>query len=190
MVVMTSLLTGPPRGTALTAHAVAHMLESGQLDDSPGYELIDGVLIQVPAPSPEHQYAQTALLERFFAARATDMRVLAAPFDILSEDTAVQPDIVVIRRTPVRHEYLEEIPMLAVEILSPSTALRDVNTKFKRYERAGIASYWVVDPIGLRLIVWELREGRYVEVADVGPGDEWTSSRPFEVTIRPAELFD
>jgi len=70
------------------------------------------------------------------------------------------------------------------------TALRDLNTKFKRYERAGIPSYWVVDPIALRFTAWELRDGRYVEVADIGPDDEWTSVRPFEVTIRPAELLD
>jgi len=97
---------------------------------------------------------------------------------------------VVVRRAPATSRFLEDIPILAVEILSPSTALRDLNTKFVRYERAGIASYWVVDPIELRLIVWELRAGRYVEVADIGPGGEWMASQPFEVMIRPGELLD
>jgi len=188
MVVMTSLHTGPPRGTALTAYAVAHMMESGQLDER--HELIDGVLIEMPAPSHEHQFVQAALLKLFFAVETKNVRVLAAPFDILSEDTAVQPDIVVIRRSRVTTQYLEEIPLLAVEILSPSTALRDLNTKFKRYERAGIPSYWVVDPIELRLVAWELHGDRYAEVADIGPESEWTSTQPFEVTIRPTELID
>ena len=190
MVVMTSTEAGLPRGTSLTAYALAHMIETGQLDEWPRYELIDGVLSEMPGPSDEHQFVQAALLERFFAARPRDVRVLASPFDILREDTVVQPDIVVIRRTPVTTGYLEEIPLLAVEILSPSTALRDLNTKFKRYERAGIASYWVVDPITLRFTAWELQDGRYVEVADIGPDGDWTSSEPFEVTIRPSELLD
>jgi len=40
------------------------------------------------------------------------------------------------------------------------------------------------------LIDGELVDGRYVEVADVGPGESWTASRPFEVTIAPGELTD
>ena len=30
----------------------------------------------------------------------------------------------------------------------------------------------------------------HVEVADVGPGESWTASRPFEITIAPGELTD
>ncbi len=190
MVVMTSMETGLPRGTSLTAYALAHLIETGQLDEWPAYELIDGVLSEMPGPSHEHQYVQAALLKRFFPLETGETRVLASPFDILREDTVVQPDIVVVRRHAPTGKYLEEIPLLVVEILSPSTALRDLNTKFKRYERAGVASYWVVDPLTLRFTAWELLEGRYAEVADIGPGDEWTSTQPFEVTIRPSELLD
>jgi len=58
------------------------------------------------------------------------------------------------------------------------------------YERAGIPSYWVIDPAELRLIAWELQDGRYVEVADVAADAEWTASLPFEVVIRPGTPLD
>lgn len=35
---------------------------------------------------------------------------------------------------------------------------------------------------------YELVDGVYVEIADVGADDAWTAERPFPVTIRPGEL--
>lgn len=79
---------------------------------------------------------------------------------------------------------------MAVEILSPSTRLLDLNLKRARYERAGVASYWIIDPLEPRLLVLELRNGLYVEVADVGADEEWAATSPFPVTVRPGELVD
>jgi Uma2 family endonuclease len=114
--------------------------------------------------------------------------VLAAPTDVvLAEDTGVQPGLLVARREDFTDQALPTPPLLAVEVLSPSTRLVDLNLKMARFERAGVASYWVVDPDVPRLVAWELREGRYVEVA----GDEaWTASTPYAVTVRPSQLLD
>ena len=49
-------------------------------------------------------------------------------------------------------------------------------------------SYWVVDPINPRLRAWELRDGEYVEIADVSGAEEWTAELPFALTIRPVDL--
>lgn len=38
------------------------------------------------------------------------------------------------------------VPDLAVEILSPSTELKDRTTKRAEYAMAGVAEYWIVDP--------------------------------------------
>ncbi len=192
MGVMTSLspgadlLAGIPVGRALTALDVAELC-----DERIRYELIDGVLIEMPSPSRPHQRAVVRLIGLLLAAEPPGAEVLTAPFDILSEDTAVQPDVIVIPKGPTAaHGYVEGAPLLVVEVLSPSTALYDLNTKFKRYERAGVTSYWVIDPVKLRLIAWELRDGEYVEVADVTGKESWTAELPFPVTITPAELVD
>lgn len=123
-------------------------------------------------------------------AAPAELRVLAAPLDIvLSNDTVVEPDVLVARRSDFTATNLPAVPLLVVEVLSPSTRLIDLNMKKERYERAGIASYWVIDPADLHLSVHELRDGRYVEVVDVGPDVTWTATVPYPVTIRPADLL-
>ncbi|WP_181411104.1 Uma2 family endonuclease [Nocardioides humi] len=173
-----------PQGQVLTAYDVAELWEPHRR-----LELINGVLTVMTGPSIEHQWAQMQLLKLLFAAAPSHLASLAAPFDILSEDTAVQPDIMVIDPSAlVGTDPIECIPLLVIEILSPSTALYDLNTKFKRYERAGIASYWVVDPLAGRLIVWELRDGEYAKVVDATGDEPWTAAAPFPVTIVPSGL--
>lgn len=184
MVTMTALETGIPIGKTLTAYDVAELP-----DDGNRYELIDGVLDVVPSPSPDHQWVVARLLQALLGAQPSSMMTFPAPFDILADDTAVQPDIIVTASDLPREASFRALPLLAVEILSPSTAVRDLNTKFRRYERAGIQSYWVVDPLDPRLIAWGLRNGRYTKVADVRGEEAWTAAQPFEVTITPAQLL-
>lgn len=64
----------------------------------------------------------------------------------------------------------------------------DLLLKRDRYERAGVGSYWVVDPDEPRLVAWELRSGRYEQVADVAGEQSWTSTHPLVVTLTPALL--
>lgn len=181
MGVMTTL----PRGRGLVVEDLEAMP-----DDGNRYELLDGVLVVTPSPGIPHQWAQAELFTLLRQHCPPDLKVLMAPLDVLSPDTAVQPDILVAQRSDLTGEYLMVQPLLAVEVLSPSTRAHDLNVKFTRYERYGILSYWVVDPERLSLVAWELRGGRYVEVADVGPDDAWAATRPFEVTVHPGRLRD
>ncbi len=182
MVVMTTL----PRGRALTVADIEAMPDDGRR-----YELIDGVLVVSPTPAWRHQDVQGALLVLLRGAAPDHLRVLGAPVAaIIDERTWVEPDIIVAPKSDFGDTYLERPPLLAAEVLSPSNRIYDLNTKFARYERAGIGSYWVVDPEERRLVVWELTDGRYVEIADIGPGECWSAIRPFPVTIAPGDLTD
>lgn len=62
--------------------------------------------------------------------------------------------------------------------------------KRERYERAGTPAYWIVDPDGPSLLACELRDGRYDEVAHVGPGATWTATIPFTVSLTPGVWAD
>lgn len=158
-------------------------------DDGHRYEIVDGTLIVSPGPELRHQVVQARLLATLISSCPDDLIVFATPTDLLlADDTVVQPDVLVVRRADVRGRRLTATPALVVEILSPSTRLIDLNLKRARYERAGVPAYWAVDPDGPRLTVWELRDRSYVEVAAVGPDEEWTAAAPYAVTLRPGSF--
>lgn len=158
-------------------------------DDGHRYEIIDGVLLVNAAPAPRHQRVQVLLTALLLEAAPEGLWVLVAPTDVfLAEDTVVQPDIVVAAESDFDATGLPVAPLLAVEVLSPSTQLVDRNLKRDRYERAGVQSYWVVDPEQPCLTAFELRDGRYVLAAGVRRGESWTARHPFPVTIEPSTL--
>jgi Uma2 family endonuclease len=114
-----------------------------------------------------------------------------APFAVrLAEDTELQPDVLVARRADLTERHLPAPPLLAVEVLSPSTRLIDRNLKRARFEAAGCQSFWVVDPDGLELTAWELADGAYNQVADVSGREAFHATKPFPVTVVPADLLD
>ena len=69
-------------------------------DDGHRYELIDGCLIVSPAPSRRHQRVVVNLTVLLHPRCPEDLEVLVAPFDVaLSDDSVVQPDLLVARRS-------------------------------------------------------------------------------------------
>lgn len=167
-------------------------LAADRPDDGLRYELLDGVLVVTPAPSPRHQEAAFSLGILLRAACPPESKVLLAPLDVdISDDTLLQPDVVVFRREQADRRQVNGAPLLAVEVLSPSTRRLDLHLKRSRYEAAGTASYWVVDPgEPPALTAWELRAGRYVEVASVTGAEKFAAELPFPVTVVPDELVD
>lgn len=158
-------------------------------DDGLRYELIDGVLLVTPAPGYAHQLAVVRLLRRLDDAAPADCRVLVAPFDVvLDESSVVIPDVIVARRSDFTAKNLPAAPLLAVEVLSPSTRRIDQGRKLDKYRRAGIGSYWLVDPLVPSLVAWELRDGEYVRVAAVSGSEAYVAAAPFPVTVVPADL--
>src|SRR3954470_13652995 len=99
-------------------------------DDGHRYELIDGALIVTPAPSWQHQTIVGELHVLLHAACPAHLQVLLARFDVvLALNTVVQPDLLVARRSDLTLRDLPTAPLLAVEVLSPSTRLIDLALK-------------------------------------------------------------
>lgn len=160
-------------------------------DDGHRYELIDGTLIVTPAPVPRHQIVVGELYLLLRRSCPDDLRVLLAPLDVvLAVDTVVQPDLLVTRRSDLSERNLPTAPLLAVEVVSPSTRLVDLNLKRARYEQAGCPSYWVVDPDVVSLTAWELQDQRYVEVAHVINDEMFRTCLPYPLQFLPADLLD
>lgn len=173
-----------PQSRPLTADDLALLP-----DDGHRYELVDGTLVVTPAPSTRHQRAVARLLRTLSDAVPDDLEVLTGPFDVrLADDTVLQPDVLVCRRADLTEQDLPTAPLLAVEVLSPSTRLIDLTLKHARYEAAACPAYWVVDPDVPSLRAWELRDGTYVEVAAVEGTDRFSATRPCPVAFSPADL--
>lgn len=178
--------------TAVTAIGFGRAYTSDDLaampDDGRRYEVLDGALLVTPAPSWPHQHVVVELLARLYAACPDDQEILCAPFDYRQSDTTtLQPDVLVARVEDLTYGNLPKAPLLAVEVRSPSTALIDRELKRAAYERAGVPSYWIVDPgPGPTVTVFELRDGRY------GDGRVCTDvvevAQPFELRFEVADL--
>lgn len=159
-------------------------------DDGHRYELVDGALLVTPAPAHIHQRIVSNLVVLLKLACPPELEALVAPFDVvLSADTVLQPDLLVAARADFTKRDLPMAPLLAVEVLSPSTRRIDLMLKFSRFEAAGCAAYWVVDPDTPSLIAWELQDGAYTQVAKVTGTEPARLTSPFDVTVVPADLI-
>lgn len=183
MTTMTTL----PFGRPLTRADLVELPD----DDGHRYELIDGVLLVSPGPRHGHQVVVGNLHVLLRGACPPDLQVILAPFAVaLAEDTEVQPDLLVAPRSQFTETELPGPPLLAVEVLSPSTRRVDLLLKRDRLEAAGVPSYWLVDPDEPAVTVLELQEGRYAQVAHVAGEQACEVSRPFPLALTPARLRD
>jgi Uma2 family endonuclease len=124
------------------------------------------------------------------AARPEGQQAYAGPLDWFVDDRNVYvPDLLVARRQDLTERNLVRPPVLAVEVLSPSTRSVDLVRKRAAYEKAGLAHYWVVDPTLPAVTVLERVGGRLVEVAAAKGDEALALERPFPVTVVPAQLL-
>jgi Uma2 family endonuclease len=138
-----------------------------------------------------HQSVLFELAVQLRNACPTQLKVYVAPLDVAyADDTVLQPDVLVVDRPSAGQLKLTNGPLLAVEILSPSTRHLDLAFKRARYEAARCPSYWVIDPSGPSIVCWELTDGTYLEVARADGNERVTLTKPFPLTISPADLID
>jgi Uma2 family endonuclease len=170
-----------------TADLVREMPEDGNR-----YEVVHGELLVTPAPRMVHQHAVGELFVALHAyLRHEPIGVVwMSPADLSwAPDVLVQPDIFVAPVAQSRGGQWSDIQslLLAVEVLSPSSARADRFTKRRLYQEAGVPTYWLVDTDRRLAEEWtpdammpRVERERLV----------WTpegASRPFEMPI--ASLF-
>jgi len=171
-------------------------------DDGERWELIGGqAWCMSPAPRTRHQEIQAQLITalRIFLKGASG-KAYDAPFDVLfpepgedddEVDTVVQPDIVVFfDKSKITEAGARGAPDFIVEILSPSTAKKDLGDKFALYERHGVREYWAVDPDAEVVHSWSLGEdGKYARERLHAKGAEVASTAIEGFSVDSGELF-
>jgi len=140
-------------------------------DDDERWELIDGIPYAMsPGPSTIHQRISIDLTRQFSSfLKGKPCQVFAAPFDVRlnalgdDDDDVFQPDLLIVcDRAKIDDKGLNGAPDMAIEILSPSTAIRDKLLKFNKYQHAGVREYWIVYPADKMVQVFILENGRYL----------------------------
>ena len=144
-----------------------------QWPDDERWELIDGVPYMMAAPQRIHQLI---CFEVGFQIRSylTDRRcgIYAAPFDVrlprqneADDDivTTIQPDVSVIcDPDKLDDKGCRGAPDWIIEVLSPSTALQDMDRKRWLYERHGVKEYWIIHPADRWVMIYTRDEnGQY-----------------------------
>jgi Uma2 family endonuclease len=133
-------------------------------DDGNRYELFGGELLVTPSPAPRHQAVVAALSRRLgsYLHEGHLGHVYTSPADLpLDGNQVAQPDLFVILGPTIGNLTWEEVPLpvLAIEVLSPSTARYDRQVKRSWYPRTGI-EYWIVDPDGRVMERWRATDQR------------------------------
>ena len=125
-------------------------------------ELIDGVIYDMASPTAIHQILSTELcniIRSYISQQKGRCIVMAAPMDVqldCDDKTMVQPDVMVVcDRDKITRKCIYGAPDLAVEILSDSTKKKDMYVKLGKYMDAGVREYWLVDPKGKKVIVYD-----------------------------------
>jgi len=166
------------------------------LEDEKRYEVINGRLIEMPAPTPWHQDVSGNLefIMRKFVREKGVGKVYDAPIDVVLGDRYVlQPDIVFISKD--RLEIIGEKaiigpPDLVVEIISPATIRRDTVVKKGIYEKFGVREYWIVYPDERAIEVWVLSDKGKYELFSVAEREGKVKSKVLEgLEVELKEVF-
>ena len=144
-------------------------------DDGNKYELVRGELFVTPPPTYTHESigARLAVLVVPYVAREGLGLAFQGHAVVRYDDSEVGPDLMVRadHRGPDADWDNAPVPILIVEIASPSTRRRDREQKRSLYMDAGVEEYWMIDP-----------ERRSVTVARAGQQDAETTG---ELSWRP-----
>lgn len=153
--------------------------------DNERWELIAGEAFAMsPAPRKQHQRLTLKLakdIDSFLEGKPCEAYI--APFDVFltdesdEADTVVQPDVLVVcDPDKVQDDGVHGAPDLVAEVLSDSTAFKDLTQKKAAYERAGVKEYWVLNPESCSILLFVLENGRYKPAREILKGSPAESS--------------
>ncbi len=164
-------------------------------DDGQRYEIVNGVLLMAPAPTPEHQ--SIAVRIAYYLFPHIDLagigKLFTAPIDVeLGLNDVFQPDLVVVLNEHLNRVAAKRIigaPDLVIEVASPGTATYDRLTKYEEYAQAGITEYWIVKPTTRTVEVLVLKDEDYRSLG-VFRGQQTLPSRIVpNLPVRVEQLF-
>ena len=167
---VTSAAEGLPR-RRFTVAEVEAMVAAGVMEEDERVELIGGELVPMSPKGNQHEVMKAALLRRWYRAVPDDLDLVPETTFRLSEDTYLEPDVVIYpRATGIRGLGANNV-LLVVEI-ADSSLRYDIGRKAALYASFGIRELWVIDAVQLTTRVFrEPAADGYRSANDFGPAD-------------------
>jgi Uma2 family endonuclease len=167
---VTSAAEGLPR-RRFTVAEVEAMVAAGVMEEDERVELIGGELVPMSPKGNHHEVVKTALLARWYRASPGDVLLTPETTFRLSEDTYLEPDIVIYPRTSGLRGLTGASVLLVVEI-ADSSLRYDTGRKAALHASFGIRELWVIDAVRLTTRVFrEPAADGYRNTQDFGATD-------------------
>ena len=150
---MTPALFAAPRLRRWTKDEYHAMGALGWFEDQQ-VELLDGEIVQMPAPKNSHCVSTDSVAEvlRFWFPKDRYWVRMQMPLD-LGLESEPQPDVAVVDGPKSTYSDHPQTALLVVEV-SDTTLAMDRHRKACLYARAGIQEYWIVNLVGQQLEIY------------------------------------
>ncbi|HZZ63693.1 MAG TPA: Uma2 family endonuclease [Roseiarcus sp.] len=167
---VTTAAEGLPR-RRFTVAEVEAMVAAGVMEEDERVELIGGELVPMSPKGNHHEVVKVALLDRWFRLRPREVAVAPETTFCLSEDTYLEPDVVICPRSAWPAGLSGATVLLVVEI-ADSSLRYDMGRKAGLYAGFGIRELWVIDAVRLTAGIFRdpAAEG-YREARDFGASE-------------------
>ena len=173
---VTSAAEGLPR-RRFTVAEVEAMVAAGVMDEDERVELIGGELVPMSPKGNHHEVLKAALLRRWYRSAPDEVDLIPETTFRLSEDTYLEPDVVIYPRPSGIRGLKADNVLLVVEI-ADSSLRYDIGRKAALYASFGVRELWVIDAV--RLTARVFRDPA---------ADGFRDARDFDFVDRLASLF-
>jgi len=141
---------------AITTTPLLTFEEFERLPDTPGKrELLEGEVIELPVPQFKHsanahtifRSLDTAIGAAHARSEAVELGEVYIEMGYqLSTRSYVQPDVSITHAGQPVDKFLQRAPAIAIEIISPSNTVEEVDLKTKLYFQHGAREVWRIYP--------------------------------------------
>lgn len=178
---------------SITAHYPDRLLSLSDWEDLPvderhHVELVEGVLVVAPKPTPHHQIVMGRLFGLLARAGFSGLATTQDAEVVLGageSGTVRAPDVLVVDHDAAvsQARFTPDQVHLVVEVVSEGTRTTDRVTKLHEYAAAGIGEYWILDYQAATLTTFTLDEaGVYQQTGS------WSGFVSVEACGRPVSV--
>jgi Uma2 family endonuclease len=170
---VTAAAEGLPR-RRFTIADVEAMVAAGVMNEGERIELVWGELVPMSPKGIRREVVKRALVDRWSRARPSDFWLVSETTFRLSDDTYLEPDVVVFPRSVGLQGLDGETAVLVVEIADSSLGY-DMGRKAALYAGFGVRELWVIDAVRLTARVFCYpTQGGYAQSRECRASDAMT----------------